>query len=94
MTFIELGNPEFLPETSYINFEKRRKVSSVIREIQEYQKVGYYFYEIPALQDFFIYLNSQNSNQLILSEEQLYERSLLAEPREEEDSDLDEDGMD
>lgn len=94
LTFIELGNPGFLPDTHYINFEKRRKVYSLIREIQFYQQVPYLFPAIPAIQEVLVSLNTTTSKlsdvqstQVLLSEEELYEMSLVVEPRLEEDED-------
>jgi hypothetical protein len=52
ITFIELGNPDFLPESHFINFEKRRKVSMVIREIQKFQTVGYNLVQVVGLRTF------------------------------------------
>ncbi len=90
LTFIELGNPGFLPDTHYINFEKRRKVYSLIREIQFYQQVPYLFPAIPAIQEVLVSLGaskSESCTQVLLNEEELYEMSLVVEPRLEEDED-------
>jgi son of sevenless-like protein len=78
LTFIELGNPDYLPETHFINIEKRRKVHGVIRDIQDYQLQKYDF-TLPPLDV------PTDAEWKILTEDQLYERSLLVEPPTEED---------
>ncbi|KAJ3417139.1 hypothetical protein HDV05_006998 [Chytridiales sp. JEL 0842] len=120
ITFIELGNPDVLPDTTYINFEKRRKVSMVIREIQKFQTVGYSLSPVVGLRTFLKRLgqpgdvpstpaggSALNANSLnttsghadgenegelngttslqLMNEDDLYTRSLIVEPREEED---------
>ncbi|KAJ3283247.1 cell division cycle- protein, partial [Blyttiomyces sp. JEL0837] len=105
ITFIELGNPDFLPESRLINFDKRRKVSSVIKEIQRYQTVPYNFTSVEGIKQFLSRLgepisatttsetNDDNSMKAlcVMNDDDLYAQSLIVEPRAEEDDDEDED---
>ncbi|KAJ3086621.1 hypothetical protein HK102_012820 [Quaeritorhiza haematococci] len=95
LTFIELGNPDFLPETHYVNFEKRRKVYELIREIQGYQLTPFPFQSVPVLNELITGLGGGNGEggtlpgQSLMNEDDLYDLSLVYEPREEEDDDFD-----
>lgn len=80
LTFIEDGNPDFLPDSHFINFEKRRKVAMIIREIQAYQTTYFTFELLDTIQEFLKNLQEVN-------EQELYRLSLIAEPREEEPDD-------
>ncbi|RCH89733.1 hypothetical protein CU098_005179 [Rhizopus stolonifer] len=77
LTFIEDGNPDFLPKcNNLINFAKRQKAAEVIRELKQFQNFAYNFHTIPEMQDFIkAYLDITHDV------EQLYERSLQLEPR-------------
>lgn len=86
LTFLDLGNPDFLPETHLINFEKRRKVFSLIRDIQKYQQTQYALQVVPQIQDFLKKLSEQNG---LLTEDQLYEKSMEIEAKEESSDDDD-----
>nr|KAJ3420229.1 hypothetical protein HK105_005931 [Polyrhizophydium stewartii] len=96
LTFIELGNPDFLPDTHYINFDKRRKVYALIREIQRFGQVPFALVPVPQIQDFLKKLGEKKGTPVgweetpLMTEDELYEQSLLIEPKEEE-SDSDED---
>ena len=79
LTFIELGNPDYIPESNFINFEKRRKVAVVVNEIYQYQQNTFHLQEIPALRDFIHNLGKNGWPE----EKALYERSWIVEPREE-----------
>ncbi|RKP02606.1 hypothetical protein CXG81DRAFT_10590 [Caulochytrium protostelioides] len=81
LTFIELGNTDFLPDGGYINFEKRRKVAHIIRSIQSYQLHPYHFMPVIAIQEFIHGLHAT------MSEDEMYEKSLQVEPREDDISD-------
>ena len=78
LTFIDLGNPDYLPESHFINMDKRRKVHAVIKEIQLYQMNPFKFEE--NVEDMEHHWEGQ-----ALGDNALYERSLIVEPREDED---------
>jgi son of sevenless-like protein len=63
-----------------INFDKRRKIAVVIREIQQYQQQPYMFQEIEVLQTYL-------RNVRWTDAESLYQASLQIEPMIEEDWD-------
>ncbi|KAJ3129785.1 hypothetical protein HK098_000155 [Nowakowskiella sp. JEL0407] len=103
LTFIELGNPDFIPNTHYINIDKRRKVYSNIHGIAFYQSQSYHelLFSIPSLQEFLERICGDiqsdvvrlSANPVSLGDDEMYERSLIVEPREEDsdDEDADED---
>ncbi|KAI8645286.1 ras guanine nucleotide exchange factor domain-containing protein [Parasitella parasitica] len=81
LTFIEDGNPNFLKTSKdLINFAKRAKTAEVIREIQQYQTMGYQFRAVDEIQSFI--LDSLHSSR---DEDQLYKESLKLEPKERDD---------
>ncbi|CAO3614445.1 unnamed protein product [Mucor hiemalis] len=81
LTFIEDGNPNFLKTSKdLINFAKRAKTAEVIREIQQYQSMGYQFRTVEEVQSF-IMMNLHSSR----DEDQLYKESLKLEPKERDD---------
>ncbi|KAI9472391.1 MAG: ras guanine nucleotide exchange factor domain-containing protein [Benjaminiella poitrasii] len=81
LTFIEDGNPNFLKTSKdLINFAKRAKTAEVIREIQQYQTMGYHFRPVEEIQTF-ITENLHSSR----DEDQLYKESLKLEPKERDD---------
>ncbi|KAI8810741.1 ras guanine nucleotide exchange factor domain-containing protein [Cladochytrium replicatum] len=86
LTFIELGNPSFLPDTLFINFEKRRKVYATIKQIRMHQQTAYSISAVAAIQDFLRSVDGVNASQkeVLLTEDELYEQSLIVEPREDE----------
>ncbi|KAI8907028.1 hypothetical protein DFJ77DRAFT_187350 [Powellomyces hirtus] len=89
LTFTELGNPDFLPDTSLINFDKRRKVYQILTQsIQKYQAVPYPLVPVSGIRDFLSGLGSMQ----LFNDDELYDWSLKVEPKEEELSD--EEGMD
>ncbi|KAI8823022.1 ras guanine nucleotide exchange factor domain-containing protein [Fimicolochytrium jonesii] len=84
LTFMELGNPDFLPDTSLINFDKRRKVYQILTgSIQKFQQQPYNLIVVPGIRDFL----SGLSNLQLLNDDELYEMSLKVEKKEEELSD-------
>jgi hypothetical protein len=73
LVFIEDGNQDIVK--GLINFKKRRLVSKVIAEIQQYQ-IGkkYSLVKIDSVTEFITNLPEEN-------DEELYKLSLLREPR-------------
>lgn len=84
LTFLELGNPDFLPDTHFINFDKRRKVFNLIEQIQRYQRIPYALIAVSQIQDFLMKILSteQQEDFTVLSEDELYDQSLIVEPKE------------
>ncbi|KAF4584277.1 Ras guanine nucleotide exchange factor [Ophiocordyceps camponoti-floridani] len=80
LTFIEDGIPSIIKKTNLINFAKRAKTAEVIRDIQQYQNVGYSLQPVPELQDY-ILSNMQAAGDV----HEMYDKSLQIEPRERED---------
>jgi len=79
LTFIEDGNRDFINEL--INFRKRQLVFDVIAELQLHQQLGY---SIQANEK----LLSLLQNLPCLKEDQLYQMSLLREPRNADRADI------
>lgn len=83
----------FITDTHLINFDKRQKAYMLIKEIQYYQQIPYQFTAIPALIEVLQQLGTKETgpnalfNQVLTPEDELYDISLIAEPREEEDDD-------
>ncbi|ATY58790.1 Ras guanine nucleotide exchange factor [Cordyceps militaris] len=80
LTFIEDGIPSIIKKTNLINFAKRAKTAEVIRDIQQYQNVGYSLQPVPELQDYII-SNMQAAGDV----HEMYDKSLQIEPREREE---------
>ncbi|KAL2886217.1 Cell division control protein 25 [Ceratocystis lukuohia] len=80
LTFIEDGIPSIIKKQNLINFAKRAKTAEVIRDIQQYQNVGYNLHAVPELQDY-ILSNMQAAGDV----HEMYDKSLQVEPRERED---------
>lgn len=80
LTFIEDGIPSIIKKTTLINFAKRAKTADVIRDIQQYQNVPYSLQAVTELQDY-ILSNMQAAGDV----HEMYDKSLLIEPRERED---------
>lgn len=81
LVFIEDGNPNYLKDENgevdktLINFTKRRQTAKVIQEIRQYQQVPYNLVELP-------FVTSTIFNFKTLPEDELYEKSLVIEPRQ------------
>ncbi len=84
MTFVELGNNNFLPENHFINFDKRRKFSQLIRDLQCYQKSTFNFVAISFIQEYLFTVKSEQN------ENKLFESSQRVEPPEAQLDDDDE----
>jgi son of sevenless-like protein len=80
LTFIEDGIPSIIKKSALINFAKRAKTAEVIRDIQQYQNVPYPLTPVPELQEY-ILSNMQAAGDV----HEMYEKSLMVEPRERED---------
>jgi len=78
LTFIEDGNNDLTVE-GLINFEKRRRVASVITSIQTFQQTPYCLQALPSLQDWVWGV----SGGAVFEESEAYDRSLEIEPRSE-----------
>lgn len=79
MTFLELGNGDYLPESSFINVDKRRKVYQIILDIQKFQNTGYKFEDDDKIASMPHYWEMESVNENVM-----YDRSLEVEPREED----------
>lgn len=73
LTFIEDGNPDLIG--NLINFQKREMVSKVIIELQVYQQTPYNLTVIPKI-------SSLLKRLPVKTEKELYQLSLLREPRQ------------
>ena len=90
LTFIEDGNSDFLPDSHLINFDKRLKVYSLIRDqVIRFQKTRYNFQYVPVIQDFLRFLSDNmgssvgwNENEPVLSYDELEQTSFAIEPQE------------
>jgi hypothetical protein len=73
---INIGNPDFIQET-LINFDKRRRIATVIKEIKQYQQTPYNFNVVPVIKGFLL------AGGEYVDENECYKLSLLREPKEE-----------
>ncbi|KAL7271979.1 cell division cycle-related protein [Rhizina undulata] len=81
LTFVADGNDDYIKGTDQlINFGKRSKTATIIREIQQYQSVPYALQPVPELIDWI-------TQQMVAARDvnEMYETSLSLEPRERED---------
>ncbi|KAJ3342817.1 hypothetical protein HDU93_000947 [Gonapodya sp. JEL0774] len=99
LTFLELGNQDFLPESHLINFDKRRKAAQIVGEILQYQAVPFSHRPVPALQEFLQSLGHTTDGspavqdvtvsdyrQVLFTQDELYDRSSEVEPKPKEES--------
>ncbi|PYH92393.1 ras GEF [Aspergillus ellipticus CBS 707.79] len=76
LTFTTDGNPDSTPPPeSFINFQKRTKIASILHEMQTYQNMPYTLYPVAEIQEFII-RSIQGAGDM-----DLYGRSLEVEPR-------------
>ncbi|KJE89917.1 hypothetical protein CAOG_009414 [Capsaspora owczarzaki ATCC 30864] len=76
LVMIESGNKNFIKGTDLINFDKRRKIASVIQEIQQYQQSPYHLQEVEPIAQFIANVPFMESK------DEMYEKSLILEPRD------------
>jgi len=76
LTFLEDGNPDVLPGGSLINFDKRRRVATVIKEIKQYQQTPYCFSAVPIIKGFLL------AGGEYVDENKCYKLSCELEPRD------------
>jgi len=86
LTFIEDGNPNYLIVEhnnglvpNVINFEKMRKLASVIQDMILYQQIPYNFFKIDLIQQLIVKIHSGT---LSLSEKENFDRSRSIETKE------------
>jgi len=77
LTFIEDGNPDRV-RNDLVNFKKCRLQSQVIRDIQQYQQLGYRLEVVPEIQKFL-------QTGMIMDNKTLYKVSIKHLPREAKD---------
>eukprot|EP01129_Flabellula_baltica_P000516 TRINITY_DN10506_c0_g1_i1.p1 TRINITY_DN10506_c0_g1~~TRINITY_DN10506_c0_g1_i1.p1 ORF type:complete len:512 (-),score=104.88 TRINITY_DN10506_c0_g1_i1:28-1563(-) len=84
LTFIEDGNHNFIPvqtedgEIEVVNFDKMRKVSTVIKDIRLFQQGAYNFNLVEPIYDFLLALPQTNEEY----ETELYKKSRLIETKD------------
>mmetsp|Transcript_68 Transcript_68/g.79 ORF Transcript_68/g.79 Transcript_68/m.79 type:complete len:516 (-) Transcript_68:40-1587(-) len=77
LTFIDDGNPNTIPKTKLINFEKRIMISRVISDLRIYQQKQYLLAPVPQIQQYL-----EGVFEKILGDNDCYKLSLVREPRE------------
>ena len=86
LSYLDLGHSDFLTDSDFINFEKRRMVFRMMQEIKKYQKTSYTYAKIPQIQEFFHHLSYSRATSVEWGEwfaivkSELYEYSYLIEP--------------
>ena len=88
LTFLELGNPDNMPDSNYIYFEKRRKVYQLVEEFKKYQGISFSFSSSTNIQDYLRKLMQARSSTTgfdeafdIMDEDELYDKSFEFEPK-------------
>jgi son of sevenless-like protein len=74
LTFLEDGNTDLLG--NLINFDKRRRIATVISDIKQYQQAKYALAHEPVLREFVLKISEG------FDENKCYKESLRVEPRE------------
>ena len=98
LTFLELGNPDFLPNSDCINFSKRRKVYRLVEEIKKFQKTPFSYPVVPQIQEFLVKQIKGDDDstmewdkKFVSSKAELYQKSLEHEPLKMDSSERDSD---
>jgi hypothetical protein len=81
--FVE-GNRNEISSTAHadqilIHFRKRAQTANVIRDIQTYQQMPFYFHSVDRLRD---WLQQSIKNAQVIDDDSMYKRSLVLEPRD------------
>lgn len=74
LAYLEEGTPNFT-ENGLLNFAKMRMIAHVIREIRQFQQTPYKIEKIPKVVNYLLDPGK------LLNDDDLYQRSLLVEPR-------------
>lgn len=79
LVFIEEGNPNYIPDApNMINWQKALMSSSIMLQIQRFQAKGYSLFQSVPVHDWL----STSITSAVMTESELYQKSLEVEPRE------------
>jgi son of sevenless-like protein len=85
IVFIRDGNEDQIPgmPDNFINFRKRRRLATVLQEIQQYQNTPYCIEPEPTIQKFLISQDPQGDATPLQWEENLFQQSHIIEPKDQ-----------
>ncbi|CAI8009325.1 Son of sevenless homolog 2 [Geodia barretti] len=85
IVFIRDGNEDQIPgmPDNFINFRKRRRLATVLQEIQQYQNTPYCIEPEPTMQKFLISQDPQGDATPLQWEENLFQQSHIIEPKDQ-----------